>query len=148
MADHGDPKDPRFVAAIDLIHRTGSRGFQIRYDDEQDPVVWVAVGKWGDTYEAAGAMTPLKAVMRLLEAAMDGGTCAYCTKPTAVSDNWVSPTIADELICWWLFDPETQTFRRSCEGDHDEKQIHAVLAGRNDPCPCGSGLKFKRCCGG
>lgn len=20
------------------------------------------------------------------------------------------------------------------------------LAGRNDPCPCGSGLKFKRCC--
>lgn len=21
-------------------------------------------------------------------------------------------------------------------------------AGRNDPCPCGSGAKFKRCCGG
>jgi SEC-C motif-containing protein len=23
----------------------------------------------------------------------------------------------------------------------------APKAGRNDPCPCGSGLKFKRCCG-
>lgn len=22
----------------------------------------------------------------------------------------------------------------------------AVKAGRNDPCPCGSGRKFKRCC--
>ena len=22
------------------------------------------------------------------------------------------------------------------------------MAGRNDPCPCGSGLKFKKCCGG
>lgn len=24
--------------------------------------------------------------------------------------------------------------------------FHAVRAGRNDPCPCGSGLKFKKCC--
>ena len=23
----------------------------------------------------------------------------------------------------------------------------ATKAGRNDPCPCGSGMKFKRCCG-
>ena len=23
-----------------------------------------------------------------------------------------------------------------------------VKAGRNDPCPCGSGKKYKRCCGG
>ena len=23
-----------------------------------------------------------------------------------------------------------------------------LKAGRNDPCPCGSGLKFKKCCGG
>jgi uncharacterized protein YecA (UPF0149 family) len=23
----------------------------------------------------------------------------------------------------------------------------APIAGRNDPCPCGSGKKFKKCCG-
>jgi uncharacterized protein YecA (UPF0149 family) len=23
----------------------------------------------------------------------------------------------------------------------------ALKAGRNDPCPCGSGKKFKKCCG-
>ena len=23
-----------------------------------------------------------------------------------------------------------------------------MKVGRNDPCPCGSGLKVKRCCGG
>jgi hypothetical protein len=22
-----------------------------------------------------------------------------------------------------------------------------ITAGRNDPCPCGSGLKYKKCCG-
>ena len=27
-----------------------------------------------------------------------------------------------------------------------EKQVHEMKIGRNDPCPCGSGKKFKRCC--
>jgi len=27
-----------------------------------------------------------------------------------------------------------------------EPTIHEIKAGRNDPCPCGSGLKFKKCC--
>ena len=30
----------------------------------------------------------------------------------------------------------------------DKKQaISAKKAGRNDPCPCGSGKKYKKCCG-
>lgn len=28
-----------------------------------------------------------------------------------------------------------------------QKPIIADKVGRNDPCPCGSGLKFKKCCG-
>ena len=27
-----------------------------------------------------------------------------------------------------------------------EPKIYEIKAGRNDPCPCGSGLKFKKCC--
>ncbi|MEN6533624.1 MAG: SEC-C metal-binding domain-containing protein [Bryobacteraceae bacterium] len=26
-------------------------------------------------------------------------------------------------------------------------QLRSTLVGRNDPCPCGSGKKFKKCCG-
>ena len=26
------------------------------------------------------------------------------------------------------------------------KEVRAVKIGRNDPCPCGSGKKFKKCC--
>jgi hypothetical protein len=38
------------------------------------------------------------------------------------------------------------------ECDHDHEHVEpvppsAVKAGRNDPCPCGSGKKFKKCCG-
>ncbi|MDX1805178.1 MAG: YchJ family protein [Alcanivorax sp.] len=30
------------------------------------------------------------------------------------------------------------------DGDH---QVRPLKPGRNDPCPCGSGKKFKKCCG-
>jgi len=30
----------------------------------------------------------------------------------------------------------------------DKPVVAAVKAGRNDPCPCGSGKKYKKCCGG
>jgi uncharacterized protein len=30
----------------------------------------------------------------------------------------------------------------------EEPRRRTAKAGRNDPCPCGSGKKYKRCCGG
>lgn len=27
-----------------------------------------------------------------------------------------------------------------------DREYHAIKAGRNDPCPCGSGKKYKKCC--
>jgi SEC-C motif-containing protein len=45
----------------------------------------------------------------------------------------------------WLYIDGTTSTRRA------PPQVPATAAaqiGRNDPCPCGSGLKFKRCCGG
>ena len=36
-----------------------------------------------------------------------------------------------------------------CRVPYDAKDgaIHVKKYGRNDPCPCGSGLKVKQCCG-
>ena len=47
---------------------------------------------------------------------------------------------------------ETSRFRRIAGRwlywDRDEAPARAAQApGRNDPCPCGSGRKFKKCCG-
>jgi hypothetical protein len=33
------------------------------------------------------------------------------------------------------------------DGDKPKPVTRQPTAGRNDPCPCGSGKKFKRCCG-
>jgi hypothetical protein len=46
----------------------------------------------------------------------------HCFKPKSPARNKPSPS---------LYDPQSNPFRK---------------VGRNDPCPCGSGMKFKKCC--
>lgn len=149
MTDRNAASDPRFTAALTLLGRTGVQQVQVRYSDDEQPVVWMVAASWrqrrgdqdGTYWEAAGGMDPLRAALRLLDVVIDGGTCTHCRRQTFVSDDWTRAMPLNDLFCWYVFDPERKTFRRSCEGDADK-------VGRNDPCPCGSGRKYKRCHGG
>jgi preprotein translocase subunit SecA len=39
-------------------------------------------------------------------------------------------------------------FNRAGAGDQPRQPVaREEKVGRNDPCPCGSGLKYKKCCG-
>ena len=43
---------------------------------------------------------------------------------------------------------EKSTFvREAGRWYYDEGVLYEAAVGRNDPCPCGSGKKFKKCCG-
>jgi hypothetical protein len=61
--------------------------------------------------------------------------------------------VEEEMGGWACFREEKETWRRS---KADAAWLPAVSPvrrtapkiGRNDPCPCGSGKKFKKCCGG
>jgi len=59
--------------------------------------------------------------------------------PDPSPDAPVAPDAADDHACG---DPHC--------GDHHEIltpfQRESPKVGRNDPCPCGSGKKFKKCC--
>ena len=49
---------------------------------------------------------------------------------------------------WYFVDGKTQ----GPEGDEEQAPLVPFVrdspkVGRNDPCPCGSGMKFKKCCG-
>jgi len=122
---HGSGKaqmiDPRFIAGVELVGRTGAREFQIRYQDDEEPTVWIAVAKHtmrGRTHWMVGASPgPLGALFDLLDKLMDGGECQHCGRMSAVSHDYTDPTIFDEAICWYVFDPENRTYRRACEGD-------------------------------
>lgn len=45
-----------------------------------------------------------------------------------------------------IFDQETRR-RLTMEQKKSRTVVHSEKIGRNDPCPCGSGKKYKKCCG-
>lgn len=117
--------EDKFKAAIEMLGRTGSDEFQIRYCEEEEPTIWMAAAHWPyqeglvpEHWDAAGGMTPWSALLRLMEATMDGGTCTHCHRPTSVDDKPTDAILGatEAFICWYRFDPELKTFRRSCEG--------------------------------
>ena len=40
-----------------------------------------------------------------------------------------------------------ETFRAEQENEKINTPVKRTKVGRNDPCPCGSGKKYKNCCG-
>ena len=79
--------DPRLTAAVDLLHRAGATVFQIRYSDDEPPVVWIAVAGWvgpdGIVWQTGSSVDPVEAVMCLCETVVDGATCVHCGKTTS-----------------------------------------------------------------
>ena len=124
------PDDPKLVATIDLLRRTGAVSTQIRYSDDEKPTVWFAVveyrrGRDGlpkptgpvNAWETAAGHHPVEALLRLCQQVLDGGTCVHCHRMTmfhADLDDSPLPGI-DEMLCAYQWDPELRTFRRSCE---------------------------------
>lgn len=111
-----DPTDdPKFTAALDLLHRTGIKTFQIRFSDDEKPIVWMAIAEWnGEKYEAAASLHPTIAIFRLLAQVLDGGQCTHCKRPTGFSED-TDELPGGDFICWYQWDPELRTFRRGCE---------------------------------
>jgi hypothetical protein len=118
--------DPRFVAGVEMLGRTGAKDFRIGWSDEEDgePIVWYAVATWNHARakgaDAAGALNPVRALMRLCEYVIDGGTCQHCDRSTIFDPNpsdthW--DALLDAMGCVYAWDPELKTFRRGCEGD-------------------------------
>ena len=120
--------DPRFTPALDLLHRTGLVEFQMRFQDDEKPIVWIALGRWRPEpaygrpkghWETASALHPVEALLRLCAQSIDGGQCVHCHRPTGFVEDLVeSPTeipALDATVCWYAWDPELSTFRRGCE---------------------------------
>lgn len=114
--------DPRFVAAYDMLGRSGASEVQLRYQDDEEPTVWMAVGTWRRdgqvAREVAASLNPLGAILRLLEQVMDGAVCVHCHRPSGIDiDRSPSDMPMSEVVCWYQFDPELKSFRRGCEGE-------------------------------
>lgn len=108
---------PRTVAAVDLLRRSGAREFQVRFTDDPQPVIWIAYARWPAGGDAAAALGPDAAVLRLCEQVLDGGRCVHCDRTTTFLPEHTDRAPLPGL-CAYQWDPELSTFRRSCEGSH------------------------------
>ena len=107
----------RMLAGVDFIRRTGSSTFSLRYSDDEEPVVWMAIAGYADgVHEVDASLSPLRAVLRLCERLADGGRCTHCNRPAGLDPDSLETMPLDELVCWYQYDPELKTFRRGCEG--------------------------------
>lgn len=134
MSNPGDDSDdPRFVAAVDLVRRTGAQEFMIRYCEEDNPVVWMALAmhivqqgrpvprsqEGKEVWSVGAGFAPTQALFALCDVLIDGGTCQHCGRPTgfvADMDQQVDEELGSPFVCWYRWDPELATFRRKCEG--------------------------------
>jgi hypothetical protein len=119
-----------FLAAVDLVRRTGSRQFQLRWQDDEKPTVWVAVAGYnvGDdgrpiseggkrAWKVAAALSPLDAALCLCEETVDGAQCVHCKRPSGFDPDGFETMPLNDIVCWYQYDPELKTMRRGCEGD-------------------------------
>lgn len=112
--------DPRATAGIDMLRRVGASQVQLRFSDDEEPVVWIAVVGLKQSrrriyHDAAAALDPTTAILRLCEKLIDGGQCAHCKRPTGFDPDADTMPL-NELVCWYQWDPELAVFRRGCEG--------------------------------
>lgn len=122
---------PKFKAAVDMVRRTGARDFQLRYQDDDEPVVWMAVAHHVldpenrplpaplggfDQWTVGAGFQPEVAATRLCEELIDGGICTHCGKPSVFEPGFGRAWL-EEHVCWTQYDPELAVYRRGCEGE-------------------------------
>lgn len=116
--DTQPPLDARLLAGVDMLRRTGAADFQLRYSDDVQPVVWMAIATWQRdgrlVQEVGAALDPLCAVLRLCEEVIDGGHCQHCQRATGFEPDSIEDMPGDDTLCWYQWDPELKTFRRGC----------------------------------
>lgn len=124
-----------------------ARGLRWCWSWEAAPIF---MDRWIAVVDSRGVGTLHAVVMqrdRLLLDPSQGHPAAYTSvRPTDVRRAmWLLPAGAPDRLtgrCWRIPYPEDTPLREP--GVH--RQAPRPKAGRNDPCPCGSGVKAKRCC--
>lgn len=120
-------------ATSELVGRTGATDMQLRYHDDVQPVIWIGVALYErgthmvdgsitdrTAFQVAAGPSPVEALWQLVTVLVNGGECAHCGKVTAIERDFTAQH--DDDRCWYKFDPEVVTFRRSCEGIHEHEQ--------------------------
>jgi len=107
--------DPRFAATIDLLTRIGAIDVQIRYCEEQQPLIWMVVAEFkvedDPVYRVGAGLDPVQAAFGLADELISGWFCAHCHRPSAFQPYAGMP---DSIYCLYQWQPELGAFERAC----------------------------------
>jgi uncharacterized protein len=140
-------------------------------DDALAPIFWVhrtgtvIAGDWAEGFRQAimlraDAWEPLftsasdgALLVPILSLCCDENGSSLLGLPPEAEDRLVKqaqeliPGCVIEIADYWRRNGPGQTSISLKAGRRPEPSRAATKVGRNDPCPCGSGSKFKKCCG-
>jgi uncharacterized protein len=120
------------VEADEILWETWITGFDAAMSLRPDS--WMGILESGDE-EAASAISLITALIAIADGATSEDLDGAKVDELAAAAPQVIPTCVQALNDWRLArDRITRPAARS-------------KVGRNDPCPCGSGKKYKKCCG-
>jgi hypothetical protein len=113
--------DPRFLAALKFIERTGASQLQVRYSDDEPPTIWMVVAVFNGQNptgirgaETDAATDPIRAALRLCERLADGAQCTHCHRMTGFDPDSLETMPMNDVICWYQYDPGAKKFIRGC----------------------------------
>ena len=119
----------------DIVWQTWALGFYAAFSLQPD--AWLRIIE--DPDSAASAALAL--VMALFALAEDAPDDAELTQDQVDRLTVEAPTLIPELVA------TLAAWRKAHAPTAAPALDSAPKAGRNDPCPCGSGRKYKKCCG-
>ena len=122
-------------------------------DTRHDEILWEL---WIDGFETAMRLRP-QSWARIADGDEDTRTALAGLKTLAEINRGDSSLAeaeihdltekAPDLIPHWIAILSAWRIRQNLAGQPATSTPHFGKVGRNDPCPCGSGKKYKKCCG-
>ncbi len=108
------------------------------------PDAWERIVESSDK-EAAASVNMMLALYNIAEGQSDLPAASINTLTEEAPD--LIPNLVLTLNTWTKFGQSTASFPAWAAANPSPEPFHGKKVGRNAPCPCGSGRKYKHCCG-
>ena len=127
----------------EILWETWCEGFEIAMRFRPD--AWQRIVE-SDDEEAASAVNMALALSDIARGRSDLSTDAIVALTQNAPD--IIPHLVVTLNAWTKAETDAPSVPFWAAANQAEAPFHGNKVGRNAPCPCGSGRKYKRCCGG
>jgi len=154
--------------SVDVYMRAEAAGVVVALAEREGPESLESALDWASSFVADGneelPMRSLAAsclldfprerhralLLEFIEAFPEERVCDVEEVEAAFADGTDAPAWSDFADPWNFYDPAEMDLREAKWAEEEASTPYVretPKIGRNDPCPCGSGKKYKRCCG-